>query len=80
MIQCFGRVDDHRYLVGDTTGKLYMLFLHCEERMGEGQEEVVTELKLELLGEVSVVCGMGIITLGCSMWYGNHYFGMHTNF
>jgi len=49
--------------VGDTTGKLFMLFLHCEERMGEGQEEVVTELKLELLGEVSAA-GMQ-----CSMWY-----------
>jgi len=33
--------------------------------MGEGQEEVVTELKLELLGEVSAVCSMGITTLGC---------------
>ena len=52
MIQCYGRVDGHRYLVGDTTGKLFMLYLHCEEKMSELPVEVVTDLKLQLLGEV----------------------------
>ena len=52
MIQCYGRVDGNRYLVGDTSGKLFMLYLQCEERMSELPEEVVTDLKLQLLGEV----------------------------
>ena len=52
MIQCYGEVDSRRYLVGDTTGKLFMFYLQCEEKMGELPEEVVTDLKLQLLGEV----------------------------
>ena len=52
MIQCYGRVDSHRYLVGDTIGKVFMLYLQCEEKMSELVEEVVTDLKLQLLGEV----------------------------
>jgi len=38
--------------VGDTTGKVFMLYLQCEEKMSELVEEVVTDLKLQLLGEV----------------------------
>ena len=57
VIQCYGRVDSHRYLVGDTGGKLFMLYLQCEEKMSELPEEIVTDLKLQLLGEVCVcVC------------------------
>ena len=43
-------VDAHRYLLGDTNGMLYMLHLTTEEHM-EG-DTVVTEMKMERLGEV----------------------------
>lgn len=52
VIQCYGRVDSHRYMVGDTTGKLFMLYLQCDEKMGDFPIEIVTDLKLQLLGEV----------------------------
>ena len=65
VIQCYGRVDSHRYLVGDTTGKLFMLYLQCEEKMGELPEEIVTDLKLQLLGEVTVCLIVGVYLLLC---------------
>ena len=62
MIQCYGRVNGHRYLVGDTTGKLFMLYLQCEE-MSELPEQIVTDLKLQLLGEVLIVGWYNILVV-----------------
>ena len=54
MVSCVGLVDDSRCLLGDVYGKLFMLFVEKEERMGEEERAVVTGLRLEVLGEVSV--------------------------
>ena len=53
-ITCFGQVDANgsRYLLGDLSGRLFMLLLEREEKM-DG-EVTVKDLKVELLGEVSV--------------------------
>ena len=72
MIQCYGRVDSHRYLVGDTGGKLFMLYLRCEEKMSELPEEIVTDLKLQLLGEVCVcvyVCLCACVCVCACIYY-----------
>ncbi|KAI4468344.1 dna repair/rna processing cpsf family [Holotrichia oblita] len=52
-IVCYAKVDPGglRYLLGDMAGHLFMLFLDVETR-GDGQE-VVRDLKVELLGEIS---------------------------
>ena len=51
VVSCIGRVDDSRCLIGDSQGKLFMLFVESEEKMdSEGFE--VTGLRVELLGEV----------------------------
>lgn len=49
-ITCYGRVDSDgsRYLLGDMSGRLFMLLLEVEGI-------VVKDLKVEQLGEVSVV-------------------------
>lgn len=49
-INCYARVDSHgfRYLLGNMTGNLFMLFLESEEN-SKG-ELVVKDLKVELLG------------------------------
>lgn len=52
-IICYARVDPGglRYLLGDMAGHLFMLFLDVESR-GDGAD-VVKDLKVELLGEIS---------------------------
>ncbi|KAF2894969.1 hypothetical protein ILUMI_11202 [Ignelater luminosus] len=52
-IVCYARVDPGglRYLLGDMAGHLFMLFLETESR-GDGAD-VVKDLKVELLGEIS---------------------------
>ncbi|XP_017785317.1 PREDICTED: DNA damage-binding protein 1 [Nicrophorus vespilloides] len=53
-ITCYAKVDRSglRYLLGDMAGHLYMLFLDVESR-GDGGD-VVRDLKVELLGEISI--------------------------
>ena len=49
---CYGRVDTNgsRFLLGNMSGKLFMLFLETEDMM-DGNIEV-KNLKVELVGEV----------------------------
>ena len=54
IISCVGKVDDWRCLVGDLNGRVFMLFVESEERMNVDKAEV-SGLRLELLGEVSMV-------------------------
>jgi len=53
-IACFGKVDPNgsRYLLGDLAGHLFMLVIEKEEKM-DGTTGV-RDLKIELLGEVSI--------------------------
>ncbi|XP_030764681.1 DNA damage-binding protein 1 [Sitophilus oryzae] len=53
-ITCFARVDPSglRYLLGDMAGHLFMLFLETESR-GDAQE-IVKDLKVEMLGEIAI--------------------------
>ena len=53
-ITCFGKVDPNgsRYLLGDLAGHLFMLVIEKEEKM-DGTA-TVRDLKIELLGEVSI--------------------------
>lgn len=51
-INCYARVDTKgfRYLLGNMTGNLFMLFLETEEK----GSLCVKDLKVELLGEISI--------------------------
>lgn len=53
-IMCYGKVDANgsRYLLGNMSGRLFMLLLEKEEKM-DGSVSV-RELKLELLGEITI--------------------------
>ena len=53
MINCHCKVDDNgsRYLLGNMSGKLFMLLIEREEKM-DGRV-LVRDLKFEFLGEVS---------------------------
>lgn len=53
MLTCYGTVDKEglRYLLGDSSGRLFMLFLETETN-SDGFVEV-KDLKVELLGEVN---------------------------
>ena len=53
-INCYARVDNRglRYLLGNMCGHLFMLFLEIEEN-AKG-ETCVKDLKVELLGEISI--------------------------
>ncbi|XP_012275586.1 DNA damage-binding protein 1 [Orussus abietinus] len=53
-ITCYAKVDNQglRYLLGDMAGHLFMLFLEQEKRPDDTM--VVKDLKVELLGEVSI--------------------------
>uniref|UniRef100_T1J441 DNA damage-binding protein 1 n=1 Tax=Strigamia maritima TaxID=126957 RepID=T1J441_STRMM len=53
-VVCYGKVDlnGSRYLLGDMAGRLFMLLLEKEEKM-DGQV-MVHDLKVELLGEISI--------------------------
>ncbi|XP_033123862.1 DNA damage-binding protein 1-like [Anneissia japonica] len=54
---CYGRVDSNgsRYLLGDMAGQLFMLLLEKDEdEQMDGGPAVVKDLKLSLLGEVSI--------------------------
>ncbi|XP_031628469.1 DNA damage-binding protein 1 isoform X2 [Contarinia nasturtii] len=53
-INCYARVDSHgfRYLLGNMSGKLFMLFLESDER--PNGDLYVKDLKVELLGEISI--------------------------
>lgn len=53
-ITCYARVDAQglRYLLGDLAGHLFMLFLEQEKR--PDGTSVIKDLKVELLGEVSI--------------------------
>lgn len=53
-INCYARVDSRgfRYLLGNMSGHLFMLFLESEEN--SKNELVVKDLKVELLGEISI--------------------------
>ncbi|GLV40180.1 piccolo [Carabus blaptoides fortunei] len=52
-IICYAKVDASglRYLLGDMAGHLFMLFLEVEQK---GDTGVVKDLKVELLGEISI--------------------------
>ena len=54
-VTCYGKVDANgsRYLLGDMAGRLFMLLLEREEKM-DGNV-IVKDLKVELLGEVSIL-------------------------
>ena len=54
-VTCYGKVDSNgsRYLLGDMAGRLFMLLLEREEKMDS--PPVVKDLKVELLGEVSML-------------------------
>ena len=55
-ITCYGKVDANgsRYLLGDMSGRLFMLLLEKEDKMdGSGN---IKDLKVELLGEVMMHC------------------------
>lgn len=53
-IICYGKVDSNgsRYLLGDMAGRLFMLLLDKEEKMDS--TIAVKDLKVELLGEISI--------------------------
>ncbi|RWS30639.1 DNA damage-binding protein 1-like protein [Leptotrombidium deliense] len=53
-IVCYGKVDANgsRYLLGDMSGRLFLLLLDKEEKMDGATS--VRDLKLELLGEISI--------------------------
>lgn len=53
-ITCYAKVDNQgqRYLLGDMAGHLFMLFLE-QEKKPDGST-VVRDLKVELLGEISI--------------------------
>ncbi len=53
-ITCFGKVDSNgsRYLLGDMSGRLFMLLLEREDKM-DGTISV-KDLKVELLGETTI--------------------------
>ena len=53
-VTCYGKVDSNgsRYLLGDLAGHLFMLILEREEKM-DGTIGV-RDIKIELLGEVSI--------------------------
>ena len=46
MMKCYSKVDDHRFLLADHLGTLYILML-----VSNGQQ--VTGLKFDVLGEVN---------------------------
>ncbi|XP_064399977.1 DNA damage-binding protein 1-like isoform X3 [Halichondria panicea] len=52
MVSCLHLVDNTRCLIGDSRGRLLMLFVECEGGRGVEDVERVKGLKLELLGEV----------------------------
>jgi DNA damage-binding protein 1 len=52
IISCVGTVDMSRYLIGDSRGRLLMLFLDFKEDM-ECEEPLLISMKLEILGEVT---------------------------
>jgi len=52
VLECHARIDAFRYLLGDMAGRLFMLLLEKEEKM-DG-EISVRDLKVELLGEISI--------------------------
>jgi len=52
VLECHARIDAFRYLLGDMAGRLFMLLLEKEEKM-DG-EITVRDLKVELLGEISI--------------------------
>lgn len=54
VLTCFGKVDTDglRYLLGDMSGRLFMLFLE-KHTLPDGNVEV-KDLKVELLGEISI--------------------------
>ena len=53
-INCYCRIDSKglRYLLGNMVGHLFMLFLETEENLKSGL--IVKDLKVELLGEISI--------------------------
>lgn len=53
-ITCYAKVDNQgqRYLLGDMAGHLFMLFLEQESK--PDGSKVVKDLKVELLGEISI--------------------------
>jgi DNA damage-binding protein 1 len=53
-ITCYGQVDSNgsRYLLGDMSGRLFMLLL--EEEQSDDDKPTVRDLKVELLGETSI--------------------------
>ncbi|XP_044728814.1 DNA damage-binding protein 1 isoform X2 [Chrysoperla carnea] len=53
-ILCYAKVDTNglRYLLGDMAGHLFMLFLETEKK--EDGTQIVKDLKVELLGEISI--------------------------
>ncbi len=53
-ITSYCKVDASRYLLGDMAGRLFMLILRCEE-------DVVKDLKLELLGICQTVLSVSLI-------------------
>ena len=54
VISCIGSVDHSRYLLGDSRGRLLMLFLDFQEAMDTGVTSL-TGMRLEVLGDVSYI-------------------------
>ncbi len=52
VVSCLHLVDNTRCLIGDSRGRLLMLFVECEGGRRVEDVERVKGLKLELLGEV----------------------------
>ena len=67
MLQAFGRVDEDgsRYLLGDTSGQLYMLVLNHDGRQ-------VVGLKLEILGRTSAASALAYLDSGVVFVVGFH--------
>lgn len=55
MLTCYGTVDKEglRYLLGDSSGRLFMLFLETKTVSNSDGFIEVKDLKVELLGEVN---------------------------
>ena len=72
MLQAFGRVDEDgsRYLLGDTSGQLYMLVLNHDGRQ-------VVGLKLEILGRTSAASALAYLDSGVVFVVG---FSVHRDF
>lgn len=71
VISCIGSVDHSRYLLGDSRGRLLMLFLDFQEAMDTGVTSL-TGMRLEVLGDTSIPYCLsyldnGVVFIGSTM-------------